>query len=314
MLESPVARHGPGVARINVRTVAHEWTFERHGFIVVFALPATLLVATVYLYPILYAFWVSLHQTQFLQLRQFAGSANYLRLVQDPTVWRATVNSVIYMMGSVIVTVPLGLGLALMLNRPLPLMGAIRGILIVPWVISQAVAALLWTWLLEPSMGPVNRLVEVMGHPKVFFLADPVLAMFTVIVVNIWLSYPFPMILFLAALKGVPPELYEAVQLDGAGRWATFRHIVFPFLRPTMLSTVILVSLLYLNMVALIYIMTGGGPLSATETLAVQAFKRSFMEFRIGLGATLGTLILVLNAVFGVGYLRLLRQQDETIY
>jgi multiple sugar transport system permease protein len=297
-----------------VGTVAHEWSFERHGFIVVFALPATLLVATVYLYPILYALWVSLHQTQFLQLRQFIGAGNYLRLLQDPTVLRGASKSIVYMLGSVAVTVPLGLGLALMLNRSLPLMGFIRGILIVPWVTSQAVAALLWTWLLEPSLGPINRVIEMTGHPKVFFLADPTLAMLTVIVVNIWLSYPFPMILFLAALKGVPQELYEAVQLDGAGRWATFRHIIFPFLRPTVLSTVILVSLLYLNMVALIYIMTGGGPLSATETLAVQAFKKSFMEFRIGIGATLGTLILILNIVFGTSYIRLLRQQDEAIY
>jgi ABC-type sugar transport system permease subunit len=299
---------------MNVRADAHAWSFERRGFIVVFALPAALLVVLVYLYPILYAVWVSLHQTQFLQLERFVGFANYARLVQDPRVGRATVNSITYMLGSVIVTVPLGLGLALMLNRPLPLFGVIRGILIAPWVISQAVAALLWTWLLEPSMGPVNYLLELSGHPKVFFLANPKLAMFTVIVANIWLSYPFPMILFLAALKGVPLELYEAVQLDGAGRWAIFRHIVFPFLRPTMLSTVILVSLLYLNMVALVYLMTGGGPLSATETLAVQAFKRSFMEFRIGLGAALGTLILVLNVVFGAGYIRLLQQQDEAIY
>jgi ABC-type sugar transport system permease subunit len=297
-----------------VRTVAHEWSFERHGFVAVFALPATLLVATVYFYPILYALWVSLHQTQFLQLRQFIGAGNYLRLLQDPTVLRATGKSIVYMLGSVAVTVPLGLGLALMLNRPLPLMGFIRGILIVPWVTSQAVAAFLWMWLLEPSLGPINRVIEMTGHPKVFFLADPTLAMVTVILVNIWLSYPFPMILFLAALKGVPLELYEAVQLDGAGRWATFRYIIFPFLRPTVLSTVILVSLLYLNMVALIYIMTGGGPLSATETLAVQAFKRSFMEFRIGIGATLGTLILALNIVFGTSYIRLLHQRDEAMY
>jgi multiple sugar transport system permease protein len=302
------------ITRVNVPVGARTGSFERRGFIVVFALPAVLLVILVYLYPILYAFWVSLHQTRFLQLERFVGLANYAELLRDRTVWRATINSIIYMMGSVIVTIPLGLGLALMLNRPLPLIGVIRGILIAPWVISQAVAALLWTWLLEPSLGPVNYLIELSGHRKVFFLADPLLAMLTVIVANIWLSYPFPMILFLAALRGVPVELYEAVQLDGAGRWATFRHIVFPFLQPTMLSTVILVSLLYLNMVALVYIMTGGGPLAATETLAVQAFKRSFMEFRIGFGATLGTLILMLNVVFGAGYIRLLQRQDEGIY
>ena len=289
-------------------------SFERRGFIVVFALPATLLVLLVYVYPILYAFWVSLHQTRFLQLGQFVGLASYVSLVQDTTVRRAIFTSVAYMLASASVTLPLGLGLALMLNRPLPFLGAIRGILIAPWVISQPVTALLWTWLLESSMGPVNYLIQLSGYSKVFFLADQTLALFTVIVANIWLSYPFPMILFLAALKGVPQELYDAVQIDGAGRWATFRHIVFPFLRPTMLSTTILVSLLYLNMVALIYLMTGGGPLSATETLAVQAFKRSFMEFRIGLGATLGTLILVLNIVFGTGYIRLLQQKDEAIY
>lgn len=299
---------------MSTRRISRAWTLERRGFIIVFALPAALLVMLVYFYPIVYAFWVSLHQTDFLRLERFVGLANYARLVRDPAVWRATVNSIVYMAGSVIVTLPVGLGLALMLNRPLPLMGAIRGILIAPWVISQAVAALLWIWLLEPSMGPVNYLIELGGHPKIFFLADPTLAMLTVILANIWLSYPFPMILFLAALKAVPHDLLEAVQIDGAGRWVIFRSILFPFLRPTMLSTVILVSLLYFNMVALIYIMTGGGPLSSTETLAVQAFKRSFMEFRIGTGATLGTLILTLNVVFGAGYIRLLQQRDEAIY
>jgi ABC-type sugar transport system permease subunit len=299
---------------MNSRHIPPAWDFERRGFIIVFALPAAFLVTMVYFYPILYAFWVSLHQTDFLRLEHFVGLTNYARVVGDPAVWRATVNSIVYMAGSVIVTLPVGLGLALMLNRPLPLMGVIRGILIAPWVISQAVAALLWIWLLEPSMGPVNYLIELTGHRKIFFLADPTLAMLTVIIANIWLSYPFPMILFLAALKAVPHDLLEAVQIDGAGRLVIFRHILFPFLRPTVLSTVILVSLLYFNMVALIYIMTGGGPLSSTETLAVQAFKRSFMEFRIGIGATLGTLILTLNVVFGAGYIRLLQQRDEAIY
>jgi multiple sugar transport system permease protein len=312
-IRSPAGRRtilrgaGPGAAR-------RPWSFERYGFIAVFALPALVLVVAVWFYPIVYAFKVSLYQTRYLQLGEFIGFANYVTLVQDPAVWHLMLNSVVYMLGSVVVTVPLGLALALMLNRRLPLMGTFRGILVTPWVISQPVAAVLWLWLLDPSMGPISYLIQATGHAKVRFLSDPMVAMVMVILANIWLSYPFPMILFLAALRGVPAELYEAIQLDGAGRGATFRYVVFPFLRPTLLSTVILVSLLYLNMVALIYIMTGGGPLSATETLAVSAFKVSFKEFHIGLGAALGTIIFLLTVVFGSGYVRMLQQREEAIY
>jgi len=299
---------------VDVRSTPGAWSLERHGFIALFSLPAALLVAVVFFYPIVYAVWVSLHETKFLQLGRFVGAANYVTLFNDPGTWRATINSITFMLGSVVVTVPLGLGLALILNRTLPLIGLLRGILVAPWVISQPVAAFLWLWLLDPSLGPVNYALQVAGHPKIQFLADPKLAMLTVILANIWLSYPFPMILFLAALRGVPAELYEAVQLDGAGRWATFHHIVFPFIRPVMLSTVILVSLLYLHMIALIYVMTGGGPLTATETLAVQAFQTSFNEFHMDLGATLGMLIFALNVVFSMAYIRLLQQRDEVVY
>ena len=135
-----------------MRSAPGPWSLERHGFIALFSLPAALLVALVFFYPIVYAIWVSLHDTNFLQLGRFVGVANYVTLLTDPGTWRATINSVTFMLGSVVVTVPLGLGLALMLNRNLPMIGFLRGILVAPWVISQPVAAFLWLWLLDPTL------------------------------------------------------------------------------------------------------------------------------------------------------------------
>lgn len=287
-----------------------EWREERR-FIVASAMPGIFLVVAVSFYPILSAGWVSMHQTRYLRLERFVGLDNYLDLLRDPAFRETFVNTLVYVLSSLVVTVPLGLGLALLLNSHLPFTGAFRAILIAPWVVSHPVAALLWLWVLEPSMGPASYLLDLAGHARIYFLADPTLAMVTVITANIWISYPFPMILFLAALKTVPEELREAAQVDGAGRWATFRYAEFPFLRSTLLSTMVLVGMLYGNMVALIYLMTGGGPLIATQTLAVVAFKQSFMQFKIGLGATTGVLILLMNIILGVCYIRLLRHSGE---
>lgn len=288
--------------------------FERRGVIVLFALPALLLVALVSFAPILYAVNISLYATRFLEPVRFVGLDNYLLLLQDRDAQDAIWNSITYMLGSGLVTLPLGLGLALLLNRPFRLQGLIRGILILPWVISQTVAALLWAWLLEPSYGPVNYLIASAGYEKVLFLANPDLAKYTVILANVWLSYPFPMIMLLAALKTIPDELYDAVKIDGAGRWASFRYITLPLLQSTLLSTAIMLTLLYLNMLTLIYVMTGGGPLNATETLAVRVFKDSFVFLRVGLGAALGIVIFVLNLVFSTAYISLFRHQDDVVY
>ncbi len=286
---------------------------ERRGFIVLFVLPTLLLVTLVSFYPILYAFNTSLYETRFLEQVRFVGSRNYLILLQDPAVWHSIRTSLAYTFGSGLITLPLGLGLALLLNRPLRYEAILRGIIIMPWVVSQTVSALLWTWLLEPAFGPVNYLLTSSGQQKVFFLADPALAIDTVILANVWISYPFPTILLLAALKTVPPDLYEAAAIDGGGRWSCFRFITLPFLRPTLLSTAIMLTLLYLNMVTLIYIMTGGGPLAATETLSVRVFKDSFLFLRMGFASALGSVIFLLNIVFSSAYIFLLQQREDGV-
>jgi multiple sugar transport system permease protein len=270
-----------------------------------------LLIALVSAYPIAYAINVSLYETSFLDTVRFVGLENYVKLLQDGAIWESLRTSVLYTLGASALSLPLGLAFALLLNRRLVLGGVIRGVMVAPWAVSQTVAALLWLWLLEPSWGPVNYTLASLGQEKIFFLADPKLAMVTIIGATVWFTYPYPMIIFMAGLKTIPRELYEAARVDGCGPWRAFRHMTLPLLRPTILTTAILVSLLYVNIVTLIYVMTGGGPLNATETVSIAIFRDSFINFQIGFAAALSFVMFLLNIVFVSAYMFLLRSNDK---
>lgn len=270
--------------------------------------PALLLLLTVSIYPILYAFNRSLYYTNYMALGEFAGFANYTEFFEFGGGWTSLTNSLIYCGGTLALALPLGLGLALIINRPLPFRTFIRTVLILPWIVSQTIVALLWGWIMNPDFGPIPYAISGFTGLRLAIYGDPDLAMGGVIVANVWHSYALALVLLLAALQGIPQELYEAARVDGAGRWPTFRRITLPMISPTLMVTAIVLTLHYFNMVTLIWVITGGGPITATETLSVRVFNEAFVHQNLGIASAAGVMIAGLNIVFSLAYIRLLRQ------
>lgn len=278
-----------------------------HSLVVLFIGPAIVLVVLVSLYPVVDAIALSLYATKYAEKVRFVGLQNYVDLARDPTIWKAGANSLIYTLGSLFVVIPFSLAVALLLNRPSRFQGVLRTIAILPWVISQTITALLWAWLLNADFGPVTYGIDALTGARVAILASPVWAMVALIWINVWSSYPQATLLMLAALQTIPRELYEAARIDGAGATTSFRYITLPLIRSTLLVIVIQLTLLYFNMVTLVYVFTGGGPLSSTETLALRVLKTSFENWNLGHGAALGLIITLINLVFSLLYIRTLR-------
>lgn len=272
--------------------------------------PAILLVLLVSLIPIALAFVVSLYQTRYMELGRFIGLGNYLFLVTDSGSRAVLLNSLVYVFGSLVLAVPLGVVLALLLNRPMRFRTAYRVVLVAPWVVSQTIVALLWLWLLNGNYGPLTDVMHALGLQRVDVLASMDTAMPAVIAANVWQSYPFALILILAALQTPPAELYEAVSIDGGSYWHGFRYVTFPFIRSTLLVVMIMLSLHYFNMITLVLTMTGGGPVNATETISLRAYKEGFVHWRIGMASALGVIIFLANVIMSLVYIRVLRRES----
>jgi multiple sugar transport system permease protein len=270
---------------------------------------AVLLVLFVSCYPILYAVRLSLHQTEYLTVGRFVGAENFVRAAQDPRIQNSVRTSLTYVFGSLLLVLPTGLGLALLLNRPIRFAAVFRTILILPWIVSQTVTAMLWAWLLNPNFGPVNYLLVTLGFRRVMFVANPDLAMTTLIVANVWQSYPYAMILLLAALQTIPAQVYEAARIDGASSPKCLRYVTLPMISNVLLVVVIMCTLHYFNMVTLMYVLTGGGPVFRTETLSLKVFLEAFTHWDMSLASTVGIGIFAFNIVFSLLYVRLLRRE-----
>jgi multiple sugar transport system permease protein len=276
-------------------------------------LPTLALLLVVFLYPIYYATSVSLYETKFFKPVRYVGLENYARVLTDANLWPSIRNSIVFGLGSLAGSIPIGLGLALLLNRIRVLKGPLRTLILMPWVMSQAVVGLLMVWFLNPSYGPVARVVELLGFPKLVLFSNPSWAMPALIAINVWWSSPLAMVLILGALQTVPRALYESVVVDGGSSWVCFRHVTLPFIRNTIASTVIMLALLYFNMVTLILVTTGGGPIGSTETFSLRIFLDLFSRFRLSDAAAQAVLLLLLNVGLTVAFIRLFRRREQIL-
>ncbi len=275
-------------------------------------LPAVLLVALVSVYPVLYSGFLSLFKTHFLQRVQFIGLGNYYDLFFDPVAWKNLRLSLTYVAGSLGIVIPFSIGVALLLNEPIRFRTVFRAIIILPWAVSQTIIALLWGWILNPDFGPGVYLFEVLGLGHIAPLSDPDMALLVLIGVNAWGSYPLATTLFLASIQTIPGELKDAAAVDGTSPWQHFRHITLPLIKPTVLIVTILLSLHSFNMVTLVFILTGGGPMGSTELLSLRTFNEAFQFWRVGYSSALGICIFLVNVVFSLVYIRLMRRESIT--
>lgn len=275
-----------------------------------FVTPALILVLLVSVAPAIYMIIMSFHQTSYNELKEFIGLKSYIRLLKDPTILKSFFVSLKYVFGSLLFSIPLGLAVAVALNRPFIGKRIFSVLVTIPWVISQTVTGLNWLWLLNSQFGPINYLIQILGFSQIDFLANPRTVMPTIITINTWMTYPFATILLLAALQAIPSELYEAIQIDGGGKLVSFKEITLPFILGTITVTAIMLTVFYFNMVTLINVITGGGPVRLTETLSLRIYKEAFLHYRIGYAATVGIFVTFLNILFGIGYIKVFYKED----
>lgn len=285
---------------------------RRQGFPYLLLLPALLLVFTVTVYAMLYAFEHSLYAASLLKKGAFVGFKNYADLLTDPTVHSNLLSTLLFLAGAIPLTILFGLVLALLLNQPLRFRGLMRTLVLLPWITSYLIAALLWKWLLNADYGPVVALLASLGLPRVDFLGTR-LAMLSLILTTVWHSMAFAMVIMLAALQQVPDNLRWAAEVDGASRWLRFHRIVFPLIKPSVLVCVIVMSLHYLNIITLPLILTGGGPNRATELISLRLFNEAFVFYNTGFASAIAILVLVLNILLTAVYITLLRRK-KAIY
>ncbi|MFG1749768.1 carbohydrate ABC transporter permease [Streptosporangium sandarakinum] len=243
---------------------------------------------------------------------EFVGFGNYVDILTSGVFWEKLAWTVIWTVACVALHYGIGLGLAMMLNRRLRFRSFYRLLLILPWAIPGFVAAFIWRYLYNSDFGVINAMLRAAGLGGVGWLDDPTTAKIAVIAVNVWVGVPFMMVALLGGLQSIPAELYEAAEVDGATPMQRFRHITIPGLR-TVSSTVVLLGTIWtFNMFPLIFLITGGGPGSATEILVTYAYREAFTGIRNYSGsAAWGVIILLLLVVMALVYRRALRRQGE---
>lgn len=224
------------------------------------------------------------------------GFGHYADVLGDPATWASVVTSLVYTAGSILPAFALGLALALLLNARFPGRRLFRGLVLLPWAVPGALVSVLFLWLLDASYGVVNALLRDAGliGADIAWFTDERTAMAAVIVPTVWKSFPFFTLTLLAALQAVPPELYEAAHMDGAGRSQRFRHVTWPAIRGTAVLALVLNTLWAFREFDIIFATTGGGPYRATETLGIRAYLEVFSYFEVGRACVLGMLMLAI--------------------
>ncbi len=263
--------------------------------------PVLLLLALVILYPVCDLAWISVSETRYFTAVRFVGLANFISLFGSPDFADMSVVSVTFLFGTLTVSLAAGLVSAVALQS-LPRRRAtlIRTVLLLPWTLSMTVVGCLWLWLLNPSYGLVRYLLELVGSPAGLMLGDPDLALWLVILTTVWWSFPYPMVLLTAALQSVPKELYEAIEIDGGGWLHKFAQVTWPHILPTLANAGVALCIIYLTLVSLLVVMTGGGPLGATTTWSYAIYDQTMNSVDISSAAVLSIVVLATNVSLGI--------------
>lgn len=273
--------------------------------------PAVLWVAAITVAPIGNAIVYSLYNTTFTRLVSFAGAQHYIDLFTRPDALQSFSLTAIFAISSLTLSVAISLGLALLLNRKMRGITAFRTMLMLPWVTSTLLAALLWKWVISPLVGPLPFIVQQLTGVENF---DPLAtgggAMATLIFISVWKAFPFGMVLLLASLRSIPLEYIEAARTDGASVWQQFRYITLPSIKNTLLVVTVYFSITFLTMAEVPLVLTGGGPAGATAIAGLRLYQVAFQQLDTGQASALAVVLFVINVILGIVYVRGLRSDD----
>jgi multiple sugar transport system permease protein len=277
-----------------------------------FLAPTFVAVSLGFFYPMLEAVYSSFHRSGLGRgAGTFVGLKLYDQILSGRQFWNALSVSVRLTFGSVVGILIIGLFSALLLNRKFRGRGVIRSLIIIPWAIPYVTAALIWGWMLDYQYGILNyALNQLPLIGGVDWLNNPSRALFSVTIISIWKLFPLGTVMYLAGLQGIPEELYDAAKVDGASTFHLLWHITLPGLRSVTTVLVLLISIwTFGRTFTFIFLLTGGGPVGATENLVLLAYNLAFQFFKTGEASVVGTIVLIISALFAVTYLSVTSEQ-----
>jgi multiple sugar transport system permease protein len=283
-----------------------------------FILPSVLFLGAILGFPILYSLAISFQKFNLATLvsgkAQFIGLQNYIAILGNPQLKNALVHSLIFTIFSILFQFTIGLGLAILLNKAFPLNNVMRGVLLSGWQVPSVVTGTVFLWLFNLDYGLVNFLLTSLRlvHEPIAWFFQANTAMVAVIIANIWLGIPFNVILLSAGIAGLPEDVYEAATVDGANGWQKIFYITLPLLKSTIMAVLMLGFIYTLRVFDIIWIMTKGGPGTATEVLPTLAYRLSFINFNFGQSSAVSVVILAILLIAAVLYLKFTFREEKS--
>lgn len=280
-----------------------------------FIAPTVLFIIAFMIYPVLYNIWLSMTDLNVMNFRiggSWVGLANYKQLLSDDIFKAAFVNTLVFVFACIFFQFTIGFALAVLFNNRFPGSNIMRATLMISWMLPKVVAGTLFRWILSGDFGILNQFLRGAGliSQNILWLSSSQLALWGIIIANVWIGIPFNMIILLGGLQTLSEELFEAAKIDGAGPWQVFVKITLPLLRPTIMILLILGFIYTSKVFDLVHVMTQGGPLNSTQLLPYYSYVQSFQFFNFGKGAAISGVIFVFLIVLSGLYLRETQKED----
>jgi multiple sugar transport system permease protein len=292
------------------------WHAPQLAFVLAVVGPVTLAYFIIRIIPIIYTGWMSLYNWNLGKIdRPFIGLQNYARLLDDALFRTALVNTTLFAVVTVPVTLGLAFGLAVLLDKPMRgrLEGAYKVLLFLPVIPTMVPVSVVWKWIYDPSYGLLNYVIGWFGVPQQGWLIEPRYAIWAIMAMTVWKNVGYYMVLFLVGLKDIPGEYYEAAGIDGANAWERLRHITIPLLRPLLLFNVVIATIFAYNVFAQVYVMTDGPHGSGTNPVRVivlDMYENGFRYLKMGYASAEAMVLLAIVCLLTVVEFRFLRTRE----
>jgi multiple sugar transport system permease protein len=280
----------------------------------VFLLPAVILILLLSIFPLLFSLVLSFVSWDLSRLQggiQFAGLNNFIQLMQDKRFWNTARVTLTFVVGGAALQYAVGLGIALLLNREIHFRRFFRVVFLLPMMLTPAAVGYLGRMLFNETQGPVNDIIQHLGGPAIPWTSNATLALPSLILVDTWEWVPFLIIVLLAGLQSLPPEVFEAATVDGANAWQTFRDITFPLLLPTSVTVILIRALEAFKLFDIVAVMTGGGPGTSTESVTWYTYLAALTYGRLGYASAMAYSLLIMVTIFCLLFLAAARRGLE---
>ena len=276
--------------------------------------PVIIFMIIVYGYPLLLTFKYSFQEVSLIgSENNFVGFRNYIRVLTDEKFYNTLILTFKWAVLTIVIKIVIGFIMALLLNAELYFKKALRFLVLIPWAIPQVVVAILWTWILDGQYGYLNYYLQKFGFVEevIRWLSDPNLALISTSIVDAWIGIPLITMIFLSGLSSIPDSLYEAAMVDGANLFQRFRYITLPAMKKVFLIALTLTTIWTFNSFNVIYVLTGGGPMDATETMMIKIYHEAFGKYNLGMSSTLSIIVFIILTILSILYWKQINRDEE---